>query len=81
MRNLNHPSPRPSTAINHERRPGDRPLTRRQLSPELLSDAVVAGYIHDISTRHGRSGTRGERSASFLVDEHLHVVDREEANT
>jgi hypothetical protein len=25
-----------------------------QLRPQLLSDAVVAGYIHDTSARHGQ---------------------------
>jgi hypothetical protein len=33
-----------------------------QLSPRLVSEGVIAGYIHDISIRHGnRTGEPRER--------------------
>jgi hypothetical protein len=31
-----------------------------RLRPQLLADAVVAGYIHEISTRHGAGDSRDE---------------------
>ena len=30
-------------------------------SPKLIADGVVAGYIHDISARHGNGATEGWR--------------------
>jgi hypothetical protein len=36
----------------------------RPLSAQLILDAVVAGYIHDISERHPRRPSAGDRTAS-----------------
>ena len=58
MRNHIRPRPHTSAATSSARR--SVPKTRAatwQLTPQLLSDAVVAGYIHDISARHRRPRT------------------------
>lgn len=66
MRNLDRPRSHTSAPVNPDRRISDleRP-TASALRPELLSEAVVAGYIHDISARHGHGlssqGFRRER--------------------
>jgi hypothetical protein len=58
MSNLNRPRPhatapaRARRLVEPERRPAHRP------SASLVSEAVVAGYIHDISQRH-RHGIGG----------------------
>lgn len=48
-------------------RPEARPRASRddhtpapRLRPQLLADGVVAGYIHEISTRHGAGDSRDE---------------------
>lgn len=60
MRTPNRPRAHTSGPSNPARR--SVPVRRSrswQLSPQLLTDAVVAGYIHDISARHGHgTGTR-----------------------
>jgi hypothetical protein len=33
------------------------------ISPKLLTDAIVASYIHDISTRHGAEDPAAEDRA------------------
>ena len=50
MRDSNHTRPHLATTPDGPRR---RPAhSRSGVSLQLLSDAVVAGYIHDISARH-----------------------------
>jgi hypothetical protein len=38
-----------------------------RLRPQLLADAVVAGYIHEISTRHG-AGDSEDEGSELAVD-------------
>ena len=67
MRHDNRPRPHTTTAqptrrrsLRTERRPGARAST------QLISDAVIASYIHDISQRHrdgAPSSGRGLRRA------------------
>jgi hypothetical protein len=52
---MNNPRPRTSQPAEPDRR--SAPKARQaswRFRPQLLSDAVVAGYIHGISTRHRR---------------------------
>ena len=52
-----YPSPPDITTNGTGRRsPKTQHAFARRLSPRLISDAVVAGYLHDISRRHRRSG-------------------------
>jgi hypothetical protein len=54
------------TTIAHDR-PRPRPRSRRP-SAELVSAGVVAGYVHDISRRHGRPrGTAPARRQASRV--------------
>ena len=57
--------PAPTTPSNHEgRRPAHAPLqSGRRPSIRLISDAVVASYIHDISVRH-RDGVSASSARS-----------------
>ena len=53
MRNLNRPrSHSPNGAGTGSPALSSRSRWSARLRPELVSDAVVAGYIHDISLRH-----------------------------
>lgn len=44
--------------------PGTGRASARRLSPRLISDAVVAGYLHDISQRHRRRVRVPERAVA-----------------
>jgi hypothetical protein len=57
MRNPLPPRPHTSAAITGRRSAAGTSPRVRRLRPELLSDAVIAGYIHDISARHRRRRT------------------------
>jgi hypothetical protein len=55
MNHRNHRRPQTTAADPARRRSPHSGLpSRRGVSFELISDAVVASYIHDISARHGR---------------------------
>jgi hypothetical protein len=64
MRTLNCSHPCTTTTDGTGRRsPRTEHVSARRVRPRLISDAVTAGYIHDISQRHGRSvpATRNQR--------------------
>ncbi|MFL5823404.1 MAG: hypothetical protein ACJ764_08185 [Solirubrobacteraceae bacterium] len=48
-----HHGPHTRSAIQARRRAAHDQPRRRRASAQLISDAVTASYIHDISTRHG----------------------------
>lgn len=50
-----------------QRASGDDHTPAPRLRPQLLADAVVAGYIHEISTRHG-AGDSHDEGFGFSVD-------------
>lgn len=62
---------RPSHAVTETRRrrsqADGRHPSQPRLRPQLVSDAVIAGYIHDISARHHAGADRRRR----LTDERL----------
>jgi hypothetical protein len=44
-----------TTGRTVRRAPGTQHMSARRLSPRLISDAVIASYLHDISQRRRRS--------------------------
>ncbi len=42
--------------------PGVEQVSARRPNPHLISEAVVASYLHDISQRHRRPDTAAQRS-------------------
>jgi hypothetical protein len=50
--------------------------TGRRPSAQLISDAVVASYIHDISQRHRRSETGSCRESRSLRAHQLSITGR-----
>ena len=67
MRTLNRPRFH-ATAANQTRRrsPRTEPRPTRRASMQLISDGVLAGYIHDISQRHRRSFTPVRQVAGHI---------------
>ena len=68
MRNLHSPRIHPSRTATVRAASGNRRAWPAHPSAQLISDGVMAGYIHDISIRHGNGATerwrhrrRGER--------------------
>ncbi len=61
MTNINRPRRHTSapTRTADRRNRSDRRYTHRP-SDQLITDAVVATYIHDISARHARPGRFGD---------------------
>jgi hypothetical protein len=58
---LNPSRPHTTTTDPTRRRaPGTQHVSARRLSPRLISDAVVASYLHDISQRRRRSAPAPE---------------------
>jgi hypothetical protein len=43
-------------ATSDDNTPRHPARTERALRPQLITDAVIAAYIHDISVRHRRRG-------------------------
>jgi hypothetical protein len=53
MRNLHRPRSHAPDAPTERRIPQNRRPTATDPRLQLIADGVVAGYIHDISARHG----------------------------
>jgi hypothetical protein len=50
-----------ATAVARRRASRDELAPAPRVRPQLLADGVVAGYIHDISTRHRAVDSEDER--------------------
>jgi hypothetical protein len=69
MRTLNGPRSH-ATAANQTRRrsPLTEPRPSRRASLQLISDGVLASYIHDIAQRHRRSFTPERQGPGHIPD-------------
>jgi hypothetical protein len=60
MTQINRPRPHTATSSHAGRRsPRTQLQAQRRPSIELISEGVVAGYLHDISDRHSSNGAAG----------------------
>jgi hypothetical protein len=70
MRNTDRPRSPSLSSINTDPRVSEESgVTTGQLSPELISEAVIASYIHDISVRH-RRGVSARSTRRDRGDQH-----------
>jgi hypothetical protein len=66
MTHVNRPAPH-STIANENRARRAVPSSARSRRIQLVSEGVVASYIHDLAQHHGTPGPFGARTAARRV--------------